>query len=694
MRIFFPAFILALLFPVILLGQEVDSLAGDVRLQEVVVTATMSSRKVADIPVQTSVISQSQIGQFPLSNIDDILKTSADVYVNRSWGIFSKNAAVTMRGLESSDRVLVMVDGIPKNRMAGGSVNWHNINPDIVDRIEIIKGPASALYGTNAMAGVINIITKQNTAQLEGSARVFYASHNTIGSSLTLMGNEQKNNRGFYYGINGFFRKGDGYIFEAPAYIDETDVKTALSEKGGGINLGYRFNEKTNIELVFDTYDEKRGAGREVFATDGSYDAYLTNSLRLTANQTIGTWKGQSSLYFSEENYYGQKESLNESNEYRLLDAYTDRIDMGMISSWSKRIGKNHHVTLGAEVKAGSLRAHDIYRTSPDELKAEGKSDIYGLFVQDEINLLQNKMELIVGLRGDYASFHDGWQQVINPTKATGFAASFYEDFNTVNWSAISPKASIQYHFNNHLTIYTSVGTGFKPAKLKDLCQSGKINKGFRLANPNVTPEFLTNYEIGFHFKPHSKIKLSGAFYYSKGRDFQYSIGTGDSIDTGGSSLKPVIITDNVAQVRVLGTEISARVQLNNQLDLQISYSYNDSEITDYHPSLINPSLNLKGKKMIEVPPHLFYAGLNWTNRYFLLQVNCSYVDQQWFDVENTIRISSWLTTNIHVAHSIKNKIKLYLDIQDLFDNVYIDRKGQLSPGRFLTAGIQYNFHK
>lgn len=693
MKTYIPIFLI-FLFPLMLLGQEVDSLAGDVRLREVVVTATKTSRKTAEIPVQTTVISQQQINQFPLSNIDDILKTSADVYVNRSWGIFSKNAAVTMRGLESSDRVLVLVDGIPKNRMAGGSVNWHNINPDMVDRIEIIKGPASALYGTNAMAGVINIITKQNTEKLEGSARIFYGSHSTIGSSLTLSGKEKSNQKGFYYGINGFFRKGDGYIFEAPEYIDETDVKTALNEKGGGINLGYRFNEKSNIELVFDTYDEKRGAGREVFATDGSFDAYLTNNIRLTANNTVRGWKGQTSVYFSEENYYGQKESLNETNEYRLLDAYTDRLDMGLISNWSKRLGKNHHITLGAEVKAGSLKAHDIYRTSPDELKAAGKSEIYGLFLQDEISLFQNRLEWIVGIRGDYASFHDGWQQVINPTKTTGFSTSFYENFNTVNWSAISPKTSVQYRFNGHFSVYASVGTGFKPAKLKDLCQSGKINKGFRLANPNVTPEFLTNYEVGFHYKPHSKINLSSAFYYSKGKDFQYSIGTGDSIDTGGSSLKPVIITDNVAQVSVLGAEISVNYQVTTQLHLQISYSYNNSEITDYHPSLINPSLNLKGKKMIEVPPQLLYAGVNWTTRYFLLQANCSYVDQQWYDVENTIRINSWLTTNVHLAHPIKDNLNLYIDIQDLFDNVYIDRKGQLSPGRFITAGIQFNFHK
>jgi len=209
-----------------------------------------------------------------------------------------------------------------------------------------------------------------------------------------------------------------------------------------------------------------------------------------------------------------------------------------------------------------------------------------------------------------------------------------------------------------------------------------------------VTPEFLTNYEFGIHFKPTSKISVEASIYYSRGRDFQYSIGTGDSIDTGGNSLKPVIITDNVAKISVKGLEISAQYALSKQLFAQLCYSYNHSVIDSYHPLLVNPELDLSGKMMVEVPPQLFYAGINWTNRFISLQANCSFTDKQWFDVENTIQINSWFITNIRLSHTFSQKTEIYLDIQDLFDNVYIDRKGQLSPGRFILAGFKYSIHK
>ena len=163
-------------------SQEFDTL----QVNEVIITSTQTIRLLEDIPAQVNIIKSEEIEEFPLSTVDDILKTTANVYVNRSWGIFSKNASVTMRGLESSSRTLILIDGVPKNKISGGSVSWHNVNPDNIERMEIIKGPASALYGNNAMGGVINIITKKPKEKLSALAKAYYGSYNTYGASLNV----------------------------------------------------------------------------------------------------------------------------------------------------------------------------------------------------------------------------------------------------------------------------------------------------------------------------------------------------------------------------------------------------------------------------------------------------------------------------------------------------------------------------
>ncbi|MBE9467324.1 MAG: TonB-dependent receptor [Bacteroidetes bacterium] len=675
-------------------AQEKDSLKLDknINLDEIVVTATQTLRKIKDIPAQVDVITTKQIEDFPINNVDDILKSSANVYVNRSWGIFSKNAAVTMRGLESSARTLILVDGVPKNKIAGGSVNWHNINPENIERIEIIKGSASALYGNNAMGGVINIITKKPKAGFSGNLKTYYGTYNTIGSTVNISNNNIVDNKGFYWDLSGYFRDGDGYNFTPVEFMDETDVKVYLKELGGGTKLGYSFNKSNNIEVVYNHFDEMRGAGRKVFLNDGSYESYLTDHIRAKYDGKIGNSVIKAIMYYTKEEYYAQKESFNSHNEYKLLDSNSDKSDKGFWFSISNKWFKKNYITIGMELKMGDVDGNEIYRTSPDIIEYESNLDIVGFFIQDEINFCNDKLKVILGVRNDIANFHSGFQSVINPSKATGFAQGFSEELKSNVWFATSPKASVQYSLNNNSKLYTSVGVGFKPPKLKDLSQTGKIRKGFRLSNPKLKPEFITTYEIGYNLKPTKKITINSAVYYSRGTDFQYLIGNGDSVDTGGSSLKPVLLTENIGKVGIMGAELSFNYTINKNLFFNANYSYNYSKLIDFEQSDINPGMDLTDKYMIEVSPNLFYASLRWKNKIVNINANCNYVDEQWYDDQNTILIEDYLVANIKFSKILKKQYKIYLDIQNIFDNEFVDRKGLLSPGRFIIGGLQYKF--
>jgi len=688
-------FILAILFVLIVTAgfsqENSTTFIKDVEIDEVIITATRTKRKLIDIPARIDIINANTIKDHPANNIDDLLKTSANVYVNRSWGIFSKNSSVTMRGLESSQRTLVLVDGVPKNRLGGGSVNWHNINIDNIERIEVIKGPASSLYGNNAMGGVINLISKKPQEKLAGSISAFYGTYNSLGGSLNLLGSDIEKNKGFYWNLNGFYRKGDGYVYENLEFIDYTDVETFLKENGGGLKLGYQFSEDNSLEIVYDIYDEIRGAGTKVFTDDGSYEAFITNQVRAKYTDRINDADINAVVYYSSEDYHKLNESLNSYDEYKLLDSYSFKYDLGLYTTVSKELFKNNTITFGGEVKSGSVEGKELYRTSSDEIYFASKMDIGAVFIQDEIDLSNSNFKLIAGLRSDFVKFRDGYQSVNNPTKATGFNASFSEEFDSKNWYAISPKLALQYKLSNSSKIYTSYSVGFMPPKLKDLSQTGKIRKGFRMANPNLEPEYLTNYEIGYSNVFRGIVEFNSAIYYSHGDNFLYMTGTGDSIDTGGSSLKPVLVPENVAKVGIVGGEISIKAYLSKKLSINTSYSYNSSTILEFNNPSDAQHLDLEGKMLVEVSPHLFYAGLSYKNRLFNTNINCNYVDEQFFDTENTIVVQDYFIVNLRISKTLKRHYNLYLDIQNLFDNEYVDRKGRLSPGIFIVTGFKYN---
>lgn len=112
----------------------------------------------------------------------------------------------------------------------------------------------------------------------------------------------------------------------------------------------------------------------------------------------------------------------------------------------------------------------------------------------------------------------------------------------------ISPKLALQYAIKKNLGAYVSVASGFMPPKTDDLTKSGKISKGFKLANPELKPESLLNYEAGINWMPSKKLSIEPSVYYSRGYDFQYFVATGDSVETGGADLKPVLQRQNVAR--------------------------------------------------------------------------------------------------------------------------------------------------
>ncbi len=104
-----------------------------------------------------------------------------------------------MRGLDGSARTLILLDGVPINKTAGGSVTWEMVQPEQIEKIEVVKGPNSALYGNNAMAGTINIRTKKPKTGTSALAKTFAGSYDTYGGFVQAGQNNIKNDKGFFY---------------------------------------------------------------------------------------------------------------------------------------------------------------------------------------------------------------------------------------------------------------------------------------------------------------------------------------------------------------------------------------------------------------------------------------------------------------------------------------------------------------
>jgi len=670
---------------------EVELIETPIAIDPIVITATLTPQSTWEVPAMVSVIDSVKLLSQSALNTDSYLRTIPGLFIDRSKGVFSKNAAVTMRGLDGSNRVLILYDGAPLNKTSYGFINWSLISPDMVDQIEVVHGPSSALFGNNAMAGVINIRTKDPVdSPFYGSVTGEAGGFGLCGTRAMVGGELPITKRGIKVMVNGFWRKGDGYIADPPQVRDSTSAKLYLMEKGVVLKAIIPISDSSTFYLGGNLYEDKRGSGNQVYLSDGSFDSYTTSRIRFGYAGRIDDFKLEVYGYAQKEKYLNQTDNVNSSGDYKLSNTYQTSGDIGIWANVSRFIFTGNQLIAGIDVKHGWMDAEDIYRTSTDDLVRKGKVTFAAAFLQDEHSFFNSKLKVLGGLRFDVATFSDGLLNVMDPTKNTGFNSDTLANFPKSTWSSVNPKFGVRYLPYRWLSVYGSVASGFMPAKLDDLCSSRKVTKGFKLANPYLKPEHLITYELGGGVKINTTARFDVSFYLSKGYDFQYFVSTGDSIDTGGD-LKPFLQRENITSVRIVGGEVSFNLKPSKWLIFNGNFSHNHSEITRFKAdTLVN--INLSGMSLAEVPMNQVSAEMILQNKFLNVGLVWVYIGEQWGDEINSYKINPWNTFNLRLWKEYKS-IKFVLDIQDLLDNPYIDKKGLLSTGRFFQFSVTYRFN-
>ncbi len=661
-------------------------------LPEFFVTATRTLHESGDIPARLASIGSKEIFTSPAITTDALLEMVPGANIDRSNGIFSKNASITLRGLNGTPRTLVLLDGIPLNKADGGGLNWNRIIPEFISRIEVSKGPTSSVYGSNAMGGVINIITERPSAKLQGQVKAFYGSFNTFGGLFSIGGRKDASGHGLYYTVNGFYRQGEGYIMVPDDTRDSMDVKNLMKEGLIAAKIGYQYGKQSYTEVEYSYFSDRRYDGFEVYEPGGGYNEYPTHALRVTSINRIGKAELTVSGYYQNEFYHRLSESMaaKKGNKYTLYKTDSRRIDQGIWTNLTLHDNHRMTYTIGLDIRSGSVNASDTYYTSTDVLQNRGKMDFFAIFGEYEWHVIPEKLIILAGLRYDIARFHSGSFIIGEPTSLTSFMADYPTAFSDETWQGLSPKLGLRYNFSHNLNGYLSYSRGFRPAMLDDMCKNGNVTKGFKLANPQLQPETIDNYEIGVDWSPFKSIHLEPSVYISFGHDFQYFVSTGDSINTGGDKDKPIIRRENVSGVQILGAEISGRWQITRTIRLVANYSFNDSKITSFYSPV--DVKDLTGKYIVEVPRNQAFAGIWWLNRFVQVSLVFNYKDYQWNDDENTLKTAPSNTFDLRLGHVFADKFTVSATMQDIFNTRYYDSKGNLSPGRFIMLNLAYTF--
>jgi outer membrane receptor protein involved in Fe transport len=657
---------------------DTSSYAQKKELDEIIVTATRKNENPSRVAYNTIVLSQKEMQFIPVNNLDDVFMTVAGINQDRKNGIFSgsKNT-VNLMGITGGEqgRVLVLEDGIPVNLSDNGDVNWNRFVLSDYSRIEIIKGPASSLYGSNAMGGIINLVSAIPPRPFQVKAGLLYGSFNTLMSNASLAGKHGR----FHWNAAVNYNRSDGYIMPPDSLRDSTDVATFLSEGGIRLKAGYRVNDYLTVDASYSFYDDKHGNGTKILDEEGSYTSHKTHVGRLGTNYDNKKWFYNLNLFIQQEEYSKLIEKLK-GNAYTAIDATSDRRDGGLLTYAGKRF-RTLTIALGADLRTGSTKGADVYKTSADIVTNQGTLTQFSSHVHAESNFFDNRLELAGALCYTIVSLHDASFLLENPTSETSYMNEFAGPLSDTIWSALSPSLSLIYRPVEKVILKLIYSHGFRAPTIDDLTRSGMISIGFKEANPLLRPEEINNVQLNLNTQIKPSLYVSADAYYLSGTNYIYYLETGETILNG---RRKVYRKENLTEIQTIGGDITLKWK---PFDWIWTYAN-----LNLNRSIIQKNDSLEGKFLTYSPGHMEGFGIITENKVVDGAIHFAYKGKQFMDDLNESPIPAYGIFNLSLSKTFFNHYKVSLTLQNLANKTYLYDGRNRTLGRFISGGFELLF--
>ncbi|HEX9742086.1 MAG TPA: TonB-dependent receptor [Nitrospiraceae bacterium] len=636
------------------------------RIPDVVVSATRSPESLAKIPAAATVLTREQIERTPFREghqADDLLRYVPDVQPSNLSSRYNHPTAqaVSLRGL-GNRRALVLLDGVPLNDGFGGWINWGMV-PNTIERIEIVPGGSSSLYGTWAMGGVIHLITEKPGAGTGVRVESRAGNLNTYSNSLSAR--YGTNRLGVSVGARWFHTNG---FITVPEYqrgaVDRTDDSRHLNLHG---TVTAAVDPRTMLSVAGNLFREDRTFGTAL-------DLATRTIGRVTAGLDGDTARGDqwSAKFFAQwqtfRNATGQvtPSPLNRQAEFRDRQQEIPSDDYGGMAQWTLRADARNKIVLGADTRAILAQSgEDTFSLTgiTGHTTARGKQLGGGVF-GEWIATPTDRLTLIPGFRADWWKNFDG--------RITSAAGATVPRDNVE--TALNPKFAAQYAVTERLRAGASFYQAFRAPTLNELYR-GFSSSGFSfLANENLTPERLIGGDVKLEadLLPDRRLTLRLTGHHDEVKD-QILFVTENALAAR---------RRNVGRTRTRGGGVELTAQPHGLVSLKLGYAYADAIVTSF-PG--NPSR--EGLRVPNVSRHQVTLGVTLGSPETVqLTVMGRYLSKQYADDLNTQAIADFVVADASLQKHLGRHWRLTLDAENLTNKSYIAT--QTGPVKTLGAPL------
>ncbi|PKG39248.1 TonB-dependent receptor plug domain-containing protein [Psychromonas sp. Urea-02u-13] len=637
--------------------------------ETLVVTGTKTERLLADSPVRIEVVTEQDIATSHARDLAEALKNVPGIVLKPIHG--KSGQEVWMQGLDA-DRVLILVDSKPVSASTGSSVDVTQISVADVTHIEIVKGATSALYGSEAMGGVINVITKR--AKLGTTYKVTLDS-GSYGEQNVSDGPFNDNHANFFVSHNSgswFGQLMTDVRYKQGTDLDDTtwDFEGAAGTKTNvAAKLGYQFSNGAEVMIAPSYYYEDINKNFRSFSPGvGEVKKEKREEVK---RKNISISFDSPVFEDSELSAWYMFESFTDNTEQDTLS--TDYIDQSRLgeSTFNKgevqldhALGEYQILTVGI-VALKSTLAQTKDESTPinvvpiDELQGEKQRTSIELYAQDDI-FIGDQLEILPGIRYQNDS-----------------------DFG----SYLAPKINLMYDPNwldKQVKFRIGAGSGYRAPTLKErhyIFDHSAL--GYMvLGNEDLVPETSTSLQFGADYSPGGSFHADVNFYYN---DIKNLISTELNQQQSDATNLSIYEYSNIGEARTKGVDITSAYDFTEFLSSNISYTYLDA---------INLELN---KQLTQRPKH--QAKINVSYKVLplksLFSLYGSYQSEQFVDDENLISSPAYSTFDFKVNTDVTNNFTLFMGVDNFLgvtrDVPLTGHDFRPENGRFIYLGVRFS---
>ena len=670
-------------------------------IEEVTVHASRMERKLKNLPQKVEIIPSGLIQSLPAENLAEVLKRTTNLDIIQYPGL---SATIGMRGFSPSAHArsytLLLIDGKP-----AGTTNLATINLDNVEQIEIVKGSYSVLYGSDAMGGVVNIITKRASAVPEGHVSVESGSCGYRKLSGDFTGIYGKN---LSYGL-GYsrqeqtkdYRIGQKNLLKISAtdklILDKASYGDAMDNSQYELNSANAF-----VDYNISKQWKMDAEGTYTFAYDVE-----------TAGNYWGTY-GQSKKDVSRLNLYVTLEQNSAKNQFRFSPYYTndqnpnysDNTDKGFISfkSTVKELGYQlqDNYNLGKlNVLVGSdLKVYDYVSnrfsaigTPADPYKPNNMFTNVAVFTQ--LAYAVNKFDVNAGVRFDRFTYHIDANDGLKAPEADA------------NYNTLNPSLGVQYQFLKNFKAHASFGTAFSVPDAFKVAGKYTVSGKSYVGNPDLDPEKSRTTDFGVGYSSAKNSLRFDVSYFQTLHDHKIveeKLASGEYtyVNANNSKMEGIELMSsfNLGQFLAGRPELEAYANftwiLKNEFtqlvgtemltrEMQYVRNANGNFGLNYRHDRISMRLNSRyiGSRIEKDSFGALRPGIVATDYYAEGGYKAS---------DKILKHPEYLLFDYSVGYSLTEKVNFGITVSNLLDENYSEKDGYNMPGRSIVAKLAYKF--